>query len=192
MAAVTNNMVIVVGVNTVTELFLLSAKEFAPQVHVAEVIAEETSVRGRAIHQKPVLGTVEELQDIHGVAVDRIFVATPANQLRPRSLVSWFRFGWLHFPARRRYRPDRFRYRGRSVRALFEYRTVGAPTDERDHHRLSKCPTLLNPNQKCETLNTNHGRPDGNAANGICILQSRTTALAGNVTCPTVSTSVGA
>jgi lipopolysaccharide/colanic/teichoic acid biosynthesis glycosyltransferase len=49
-------------------------------------------MRGRAIQQTPVLGTVEELQDIlqslevHGVAVDRIVVATPAERMRPRSL----------------------------------------------------------------------------------------------------------
>ena len=85
--------VLVVGVNTVTELFLLSVKEFASQrVQVAGILAEEPSMRGRAIQQKPVLGTVEELQEIlqslevHGVAVDRIVVATAADRLRPRAL----------------------------------------------------------------------------------------------------------
>jgi lipopolysaccharide/colanic/teichoic acid biosynthesis glycosyltransferase len=85
--------VLVAGVSTVTELFLLSVKEFASQrVQVAGVLAEDPSMRGRAIQQKPILGTVEELQDIlqslevHGVVVDRIVVATPPDQLRPRSL----------------------------------------------------------------------------------------------------------
>jgi lipopolysaccharide/colanic/teichoic acid biosynthesis glycosyltransferase len=85
--------VLVVGVNTVTELFLLSAKEFGSQrVQVAGILAEDPSMRGRAIQQKPILGTVEELRDIlqslevHGVAVDRIVVATAADKLRPRSL----------------------------------------------------------------------------------------------------------
>jgi len=84
--------VLVVGVNTITELFLLSAKEFAPRLRVAGILAEETNMRGRAIQQKPVLGTVEELQEIlqslevHGVAVDRIVVSTSADRLRPRSL----------------------------------------------------------------------------------------------------------
>ena len=85
--------VLVVGVNTVSELFLLSVKEFAPQrVQVAGVLVEEPSMRGRAIQQRPVLGTVEELQDIlqslevHGVTVNRIVVATPADRLRPHSL----------------------------------------------------------------------------------------------------------
>jgi lipopolysaccharide/colanic/teichoic acid biosynthesis glycosyltransferase len=85
--------VLVVGVNSVAELFLLSVKEFASQrVQVAGVLAEEPGMRGRAIQQKPVLGTVEELQDIlqslevHGVAVGRIVVATAADRLRPRAL----------------------------------------------------------------------------------------------------------
>jgi lipopolysaccharide/colanic/teichoic acid biosynthesis glycosyltransferase len=85
--------VLVVGVNTITELFLLSVKEFASQrVQVAGVLAEEPSMRGRAIQQKPVLGTVEELQDIlqslevHGVAVNKIVVATAADRLQPRAL----------------------------------------------------------------------------------------------------------
>jgi lipopolysaccharide/colanic/teichoic acid biosynthesis glycosyltransferase len=85
--------VLVVGVNTVAELFLLSAKEFASQrVQVAGILAEEPSMRGRTIQQKPVLGTVEELQEIfqslevHGVTIDRIVVATAADRLEPRSL----------------------------------------------------------------------------------------------------------
>jgi lipopolysaccharide/colanic/teichoic acid biosynthesis glycosyltransferase len=84
--------VLVLGVNTVTELFLLSVKEFASQIHVAGVIAEDSSMRGRAIQQKLVLGTVEELQDIlqslevHGVAVDRIVVTIPPDRLRSYSL----------------------------------------------------------------------------------------------------------
>ncbi len=89
--------VLVVGINTVTELFLLSVKEFAShRVQVAGVLAEEPNMRGRAIQQSPVLGTVEELQDIlqslevHGVAVNRIVVATAANRLRPGSLKSLY------------------------------------------------------------------------------------------------------
>ena len=85
--------VLVMGMNTVTELFLLSAKEFASQqLQVAGVIVEDPRMRGRAIQQKPILGTVEELQDIlqslevHGVAVDRIVVTIPADRLQPRSL----------------------------------------------------------------------------------------------------------
>jgi lipopolysaccharide/colanic/teichoic acid biosynthesis glycosyltransferase len=53
-------------------------------------------MRGRAIQQKPVLGTVEELSDIlqslevHGVTIDRIVVAIAADRLQPCSLTSLF------------------------------------------------------------------------------------------------------
>jgi lipopolysaccharide/colanic/teichoic acid biosynthesis glycosyltransferase len=49
-------------------------------------------MRGRAIQQKSVLGTVVELQEIlqslevHGVLVNKIVVATPADRLRPPAL----------------------------------------------------------------------------------------------------------
>jgi lipopolysaccharide/colanic/teichoic acid biosynthesis glycosyltransferase len=89
--------ILVVGVNTVTELFLLSVKEFASQwIQVAGILAEEPTMRGRTIQQKPVLGSVEELQqilqslEVHGVAINRIVVATPADRLQPRSLESLF------------------------------------------------------------------------------------------------------
>jgi hypothetical protein len=68
-------------------------KEFAsPRVQVAGILAEELSMRGRTIQQKPILGTVDELQEIlqslevHGVAVDRIVVATAAGRLQQHSL----------------------------------------------------------------------------------------------------------
>jgi lipopolysaccharide/colanic/teichoic acid biosynthesis glycosyltransferase len=84
--------VLVVGVNTVAELFLSSVKEFASQqTQVAGILAEDPSMRGRAVQQKPVLGTVEELQDIlqslevHGVAIHRIVVAIAVHRLRPSS-----------------------------------------------------------------------------------------------------------
>jgi lipopolysaccharide/colanic/teichoic acid biosynthesis glycosyltransferase len=89
--------VLMVGVNSVAELFLLSAKEFGSQrVQVAGILAEEPHMRGRTIQQNPVLGTVVELPDIlqslevHGVAVDRIVVAIAADRLQPRSLASLF------------------------------------------------------------------------------------------------------
>jgi lipopolysaccharide/colanic/teichoic acid biosynthesis glycosyltransferase len=90
-----HDTVLVVGLNTVTELFLLSVKEFASErVQVAGILSEEPDMRGRTIQQKPVLGTVEELQDIlqslevHGVIVDRIVVATAADRLQPRALAT--------------------------------------------------------------------------------------------------------
>jgi lipopolysaccharide/colanic/teichoic acid biosynthesis glycosyltransferase len=85
--------VLVVGVNTITELFLLSVKEFAYQrVQVAGLLAEESSMRGRAIQQNKVLGTIEELPEVlqslevHGIAVDRIVVAAAADRLQPSAL----------------------------------------------------------------------------------------------------------
>ena len=88
-----NETVLVVGVNSVTELFLLSVKEFAsPRIQVAGVLAEEPSMRGRTIQQKSVLGLVEDLPEIleslevHGVVVDKIVVATASERLRPRAL----------------------------------------------------------------------------------------------------------
>jgi lipopolysaccharide/colanic/teichoic acid biosynthesis glycosyltransferase len=85
--------ILVVGLNSVSELFLVSVNEFAhPRVQVAGLLVEEPEMRGRAIRQTPILGTVEELQDIlqslevHGVAVDRIVVATIADRLQPRSI----------------------------------------------------------------------------------------------------------
>jgi hypothetical protein len=85
--------ILVVGMNTVSEMFLLSVKEFASRrIQVAGLLVEEPQMRGRAIQQTPILGTVEELQDIlqslevHGLAVDRIVVATAADRLRPRAL----------------------------------------------------------------------------------------------------------
>ena len=85
--------ILVVGMNTVSELFLLSAKEFASKrVQVAGLIVEEPKMRGRTVQQTPILGTVEELQDIlqslevHGLTVDRIVVASPPDRLQPRAL----------------------------------------------------------------------------------------------------------
>jgi len=86
---------LVVGVNTVCELFLLSLKEFAcERIKVAGVLAEEPNLRGRTIHQTSVLGILEDLQhvlrslEVHGVLIDRIVVATPAHQLRSGALES--------------------------------------------------------------------------------------------------------
>jgi len=89
--------ILVVGLNTVSELFLMSVKEFAyPRVQVVGLLVEEPEMQGRVIRQTRILGTVEELQDIlqslevHGVTVNRIVVATAANGLQPGSLKSLF------------------------------------------------------------------------------------------------------
>ena len=89
----TRETILVVGLNTVTELFLLAVQELGSQrVEVAGILVEEAAMSGRAIQQKPILGTVEELQnilqslEIHGVLVDRIVVATARDRLQPRAL----------------------------------------------------------------------------------------------------------
>lgn len=89
--------VLVAGLNTVSELFLLALKEFASQrIRVAGVLAEEPEMLGRAIQQTPVLGIVEDLRqvlqslEVHGVLIDRIIVATPAHRLRSSALKSLF------------------------------------------------------------------------------------------------------
>jgi lipopolysaccharide/colanic/teichoic acid biosynthesis glycosyltransferase len=80
--------VLVVGVNAVSELFLRCVREFASQqIEIAGVIAEEPMMRGRTVQQKPILGTIQELPNIlqslevHGVGVDKIVVAIPADRL---------------------------------------------------------------------------------------------------------------
>jgi lipopolysaccharide/colanic/teichoic acid biosynthesis glycosyltransferase len=85
--------VLVAGVNAVSELFLRSVQEFAPQqVRVAGILAENPMLRGRAVQQRRVLGTIEELHsvlgslEVHGVAVDRIVVATATDRLSPLAL----------------------------------------------------------------------------------------------------------
>jgi lipopolysaccharide/colanic/teichoic acid biosynthesis glycosyltransferase len=85
--------VLVAGVNVVSELFLRSVGELAPQqIQVAGILAEAPMLQGRAIQQKPVLGTIEDLHnvlgslEVHGIVVDRIVVATAADRLSPRAL----------------------------------------------------------------------------------------------------------
>ncbi len=85
--------VLVIGVNTLSELFLRSVQEFASQhVHVAGILAQDPTLKGRRIQQIPVLGTVKELRNIlqslevHGVAIGRIVVATVKERLLPFEL----------------------------------------------------------------------------------------------------------
>jgi lipopolysaccharide/colanic/teichoic acid biosynthesis glycosyltransferase len=89
--------VLVAGMNAVSELFLLSLEEFASQqVRVAGILAEEPEMRGHAIRQRPVLGTVEDLQgilrslEVHGVVINRIIVTTPSYRLQQSALESLF------------------------------------------------------------------------------------------------------
>ena len=54
--------ILIVGLNTISELFLASVKEFAyPRIQVAGLLVEQSEMRGRAVRRTPILGTVEEL-----------------------------------------------------------------------------------------------------------------------------------
>jgi lipopolysaccharide/colanic/teichoic acid biosynthesis glycosyltransferase len=85
--------ILVVGLNTISELFLMSVRELAPQqVRVAGVLTDDPTLRGRKVYQTPILGSVDELYqilqslEVHGVAINRIIVASTAKRLRPRAL----------------------------------------------------------------------------------------------------------
>src|SRR5262249_50256049 len=85
--------VLIVGVSAVSELFLHSVKEFASeQIRVAGILSDDPKLRGRTLQQKPILGPTEELLtilaslEVHGVAIDRIVVATTADRLSARAL----------------------------------------------------------------------------------------------------------
>ena len=85
--------ILVVGINTVSKLFLRSVQEFASQeVEVAGLLTDDPAMRGRAVEQKRVLGTIEELPqilgslEVHGISIDKIVVATPADRLASRAL----------------------------------------------------------------------------------------------------------
>ena len=80
--------VLLVGVSDVTELYLRSVNEFA-QGHLAVVgiLASGPRMTGRLIRMHKVLGRPEDVQkvlselDLHGVAVERIIVMQPFEQL---------------------------------------------------------------------------------------------------------------
>ena len=91
----TQEAVLVIGVNSVCELFLASVREFASQqVQIVGVIAENGKMRGRAIQQKPVLGTIEDLRDVlqtlevHGTTISKLIVVIPRDRLGARELES--------------------------------------------------------------------------------------------------------
>jgi lipopolysaccharide/colanic/teichoic acid biosynthesis glycosyltransferase len=87
--------ILVAGVNAVSELFLRSVQEFAPQqVQIAGILAEDRMLHGREVQQTRILGSIEALHDIlrslevHGIQIDRIVVATAAGRLSPRALAT--------------------------------------------------------------------------------------------------------
>ncbi|SEF02827.1 Sugar transferase involved in LPS biosynthesis (colanic, teichoic acid) [Rhizobiales bacterium GAS188] len=80
--------VLVVGVSTLTDLYLRSVAEFAPErVNIAGLLARHGRHTGRALNRHPILGTCEEVAEIlralevHGVTVDRILVVDAFERL---------------------------------------------------------------------------------------------------------------
>jgi lipopolysaccharide/colanic/teichoic acid biosynthesis glycosyltransferase len=79
----THDTVLVVGLNSITELYLRSVAELAAdRVEIAGVLARSERYTGRRVHQYPVLGTPEQIVgilrdlEVHGVRVDRIVVTS--------------------------------------------------------------------------------------------------------------------
>ena len=82
--------VLVVGINVLTDLFLHSVAEFAPErVKVAGIVGRNVRHSGRLLQQYRILGVPEEIEsivktlDVHGVAVDRIVVTMAFAALPP-------------------------------------------------------------------------------------------------------------
>ncbi|HMN38882.1 MAG TPA: sugar transferase [Hyphomicrobium sp.] len=84
--------VLIVGVTTLSELYLRSISQFAPgRIRVEGLLGSTDQFVGSSIQRLPILGTPEEIAavlrklEIHGVAVDRIVVANPFEQLSPKA-----------------------------------------------------------------------------------------------------------
>lgn len=84
--------VVVVGMTTLTELYLKSIAEFAPdRIRVAGIIPLTEIPAGSLVRQHPVLGTPEEMPrifqtlEVHGIIVDRIVVTTTYEGLPHRA-----------------------------------------------------------------------------------------------------------
>lgn len=80
--------VLVVGVSTLTDLYLRAVSEFAPErVNIAGVLARRERHTGQALNQCPILGTCEEVAtilralEVHGVTVDHILVVDAFESL---------------------------------------------------------------------------------------------------------------
>jgi lipopolysaccharide/colanic/teichoic acid biosynthesis glycosyltransferase len=80
--------VLVVGLNTITELFLRSVEDFASdRIKVAGLLGPAERDRGLLLRRYAVLGMPEEIDrvlsglEVHGVVVDRIVITTSFAQL---------------------------------------------------------------------------------------------------------------
>ena len=80
--------VLIVGISRLTEVYLQAAAEMAPgQIRIAGLIGRSVRHAGRFMATHPVLGSPESIEtildslEVHGVAVDRIVVATAFKSL---------------------------------------------------------------------------------------------------------------
>ena len=81
-------ILLIVGLNAVSELFLRSLEEVAgDRIKVAGLLGQRERHRGRLLRLHPILGLPEELAkvlgdlEVHGVTIDRIVVTTRLEQL---------------------------------------------------------------------------------------------------------------
>jgi lipopolysaccharide/colanic/teichoic acid biosynthesis glycosyltransferase len=79
---------LIVGVNALTELYLSSVTDFAPSnLSIVGMLSRGRTLQGRLMRQYKVLGAPEDVSqviaqlEVHGVAVDRIVVMQPFEQL---------------------------------------------------------------------------------------------------------------
>lgn len=89
-APVRAEVVLVLGLNVVAELFLRAVKQFSSDtIHVAGVLGRNDRHRGRFLHGVSILGLPEDLSavlrrlEIHGVEINRIVVTVSPSELSP-------------------------------------------------------------------------------------------------------------
>jgi lipopolysaccharide/colanic/teichoic acid biosynthesis glycosyltransferase len=82
--------ILVVGINSVTDLFLRSVAEFAPEhMRVAGILGRSERHSGRRLQQHRILGMPEDIEsilrtlDVHGMTVNRIVVTMAFAALSP-------------------------------------------------------------------------------------------------------------
>jgi lipopolysaccharide/colanic/teichoic acid biosynthesis glycosyltransferase len=89
-APVRSEVVLVLGLNVVAELFLRAVKQFSSDsIHVAGVLGRNDRHRGRFLHGVSILGLPDDLSavlrrlEIHGVEINRIVVTVAPSELSP-------------------------------------------------------------------------------------------------------------
>jgi len=90
-APVRAETVLILGLNTVAELFIRAAKQFAADaIHIAGVLGRNDRHRGRFLHGVSILGLPDELLEVlrrlevHGVEINRIVVTVAPSELSPQ------------------------------------------------------------------------------------------------------------